>query len=328
MSVGRRTTDVSGLRAPVVGLLGYAHMLQDPHVELTPEYVRQVASQMIDEAERLEEALGGSLAGGVKERGPRDDADVAELLRGVERQLLNVESAADALGIVCEAVHDLGGWTEPANGIIDALTIDLGDDLLPVVHASADPGSQAAERLQLHLPGILEQARRAAQLAERNQLLKHVDIESLTHDPLTGLFDAQALDRILEYSTARHTVVLVHLDELGNLVQDQGRAVGDLVVRRLATLLVEQVRVVDYVFRRREDEFVILAHTPEVTGGRVLMDRLRRVWEEHRPRSLELSAAIAEVRGRTGPAALEAARMAVGEHLLDLGSTDLLPGPD
>jgi diguanylate cyclase (GGDEF)-like protein len=117
----------------------------------------------------------------------------------------------------------------------------------------------------------------AAVAVERDRLHSALDersewFERLSEiDPLTGVANRRTLERAIELELMRATrqgttVAVVIFDLVGTreLMERLGRAAVDDGLRRIATLLTENVRLIDTVARYGPDEFVVLA--PGATG--------------------------------------------------------------
>lgn len=91
--------------------------------------------------------------------------------------------------------------------------------------------------------------------------------ERVSHtDALTGLANARTLSRILELEVARASrqgtdlsVVLFDVDALAAANDAAGSAAGDDILREVAAVLAESVRLVDTVARWGGDEFLLVA---------------------------------------------------------------------
>ena len=107
-----------------------------------------------------------------------------------------------------------------------------------------------------------DRARLASTAAERSEWF-----ERMAHtDPLTGLANERTVSRILELELARAgrqgsevSLAIFDVDDFRATNTDQGREVGDDVLRRVAAVLAETVRLVDTVGRIGGDEFVLVA---------------------------------------------------------------------
>ncbi len=116
----------------------------------------------------------------------------------------------------------------------------------------------------------IDRARLGSMVAERSEWF-----ERLAHtDPLTGLANERTFARILELELARAgrqggevSLAIFDVDGLTRTNEAAGRAVGDDVLRAVAAVLAESVRLVDTVARVGGDEFVLVA--PGASGTTV-----------------------------------------------------------
>ena len=110
-------------------------------------------------------------------------------------------------------------------------------------------------------------------------------LESLAvTDPLTGVYNRrkfeEELDREIERSR-RYKIdfclIMLDLDNLKGINDAFGHYTGDVVLQRIAKLLVTNLRKVDIVTRIGGDEFaVILPHT-KAAGGKIVVERTLEV---------------------------------------------------
>ena len=125
----------------------------------------------------------------------------------------------------------------------------------------------AAERLLLEALAALaalavDRARLSSTAAERSEWF-----ERMAHtDPLTGLANERTVGRILELELARAarqgsevSLAMFDVDDFQATNQAGGHEAGDDVLRRVAAVLAESVRLVDTVGRIGGDEFVLVA---------------------------------------------------------------------
>jgi diguanylate cyclase (GGDEF)-like protein len=112
--------------------------------------------------------------------------------------------------------------------------------------------------------------------------------ERLDHlDPLTGLVNRRTLDRVLELEIARAgrqqsdvSVAVFDVDGFRAVNKRDGAVAGDAVLRAVAAVLADQVRLVDTVARIGGDEFVVVAPG---SGGIAVADRILRAIEALEP---------------------------------------------
>jgi diguanylate cyclase (GGDEF)-like protein len=105
--------------------------------------------------------------------------------------------------------------------------------------------------------------------------------DRLAHtDPLTGLANRRALDRMLELEVARAgrqgvplNIALLEIDQFAEIQKAGGNPAGDEALRGVAQVLAESVRLVDTVARFSDDRFILVAPGPD---GLVVAQRLVR----------------------------------------------------
>jgi diguanylate cyclase (GGDEF)-like protein len=102
-------------------------------------------------------------------------------------------------------------------------------------------------------------------------------------DPLTGTFNRRYLNTVLPVvvAAARQTgrplsALLVDLDHFKHVNDRYGHAVGDLVLSRVASLLVESARAGDAVIRYGGEEFLIIAQETGLDAATILGERMRQ----------------------------------------------------
>ena len=163
-----------------------------------------------------------------------------------------------------------------------------------------------------------ERSRLASTAAERSEWF-----ERMAHsDPLTGLANERTVTRILELELARAgrqgsevSLAIFDVDDFRATNAADGHEVGDDVLRRVAAVLAESVRLVDTVGRIGGDEFVLVA--PGSAGAMVA----RRVQEGIAAlpavagRNVTISAGVARfpVDGSDSEALIDAAMAALGQ---------------
>ncbi len=92
---------------------------------------------------------------------------------------------------------------------------------------------------------------------ERQQLIRH----QAEHDPLTDLLNRGSFDRLLalyEKDGASFALILIDVDTFKQVNDGFGHAVGDKILRRVASLLKTTFRNIDHVCRIGGDEFAVV----------------------------------------------------------------------
>ncbi|MCG8695770.1 MAG: GGDEF domain-containing protein [Minwuiales bacterium] len=121
------------------------------------------------------------------------------------------------------------------------------------------------------------------QIAVQQARISYLESLSMT-DELTGLANRrgfeQALQRIL--SSARRygetgVVAFIDLDRFKHINDTLGHEAGDLVLRHVAALLADNIRMTDTVARLGGDEFVVLLTRTDAENGRKRAATLQRL---------------------------------------------------
>jgi|SRR5882724_1602283 len=113
--------------------------------------------------------------------------------------------------------------------------------------------------------------------------------QSATHDPATGTLTPHYLvvEGRKHYAHAkRHggqlSVMALRIDTYADIVREAGKDVADVVVKRIAQLLVEKVRTEDSVARTAEAAFMVVAVGTPAAQMLGLAQRLQRELDEAR----------------------------------------------
>jgi diguanylate cyclase (GGDEF)-like protein len=238
------------LRAAVAatGADAGAIFVQDPdRTELEPAVAVGIEEPVFD---RLRASVGGAddpVAATARDRGPVD-IDAASELRGGF-----VAETASAAAAFRPLVVNRGGVELP----LGVLALGWADrrDLTPTETRLV--GAVA------HLMSVaVDHGRLGSLVAERSEWF-----ERMAHsDPLTGLANQRTLARVLELELARAgrqggevSVALFDVDDFKATNDDAGHQAGDDVLRAVAAVVAESVRLVDTVARYGGDEFVLVA---------------------------------------------------------------------
>jgi diguanylate cyclase (GGDEF)-like protein len=148
-----------------------------------------------------------------------------------------------------------------------AVPVLAGDEFLGVLNVeSRQPAAFGGDELAI-LQAVAGQLAVALQNLEARRQLRELAIR----DPLTDLYNRRFLNEVIgqEVAAARRyrrplALLYVDVDGFRAVNNTRGHQVGDLVLRRVAKYLQENVREADYVFRIGGDEFLILL--PETDG--------------------------------------------------------------
>ncbi|HEX8939545.1 MAG TPA: sensor domain-containing diguanylate cyclase [Candidatus Limnocylindrales bacterium] len=208
-------------------------------------------------------STGVGAADGEVRLGSLDDESDPVARAARERRPVDVDADDPRRGPLVERCGLQAGSFRPL--VVTRGGIDLAVGVLGLCWAGPLPDDEALAVIEpvADLAAVAVDRTRATSLGmERAEWL-----ERLAHtDPLTGLANRRTLDRMLELELARAgrqggevTLAMFDVDAFGATVESSGRAAGDDVLRSVAAVLAESVRLVDTVARYGPDEFVLLA---------------------------------------------------------------------
>lgn len=222
--------------------------LQDPdRAELEPAVAAGIEEPVFD---RLRASLGGPddpVSATARDRAAADIDASSELRGGF------VADTASATAAIRPLVVNRGGVELPLGALA------LGWRETRTLTADESRLIQAVAHL---LSVAVDHGRLGSLVAERSEWF-----ERMAHsDPLTGLANQRTLARVLELELARAgrqggevSVALFDIDDFKATNDDAGHTAGDDVLRAVAAVLAESVRLVDTVGRYGGDEFVLIA---------------------------------------------------------------------
>ncbi len=123
---------------------------------------------------------------------------------------------------------------------------------------------------------VAEQEKR--ELETRNRELQ----QQALHDPLTGVHNRKFFDEVLLREVHRCVraaqplaVIFIDVDHFKNVNDTFGHQFGDQVLKRVAQIFSETVRVADTLARFGGEEFVVLVSQPSEKGVERLAERIR-----------------------------------------------------
>jgi diguanylate cyclase (GGDEF)-like protein len=228
----------------------------DVHHYLAPDGVRVVGSAM--PFARLHWTLV------VEEESDAAFAPIAAILGHIVALNLGIVLALSALAfaVVASLVRPLHALSDCARRLRD------GEENveLPVVTSSDEVGILARSFVEM-----------VYSLKRANETLEQLAItDGLTKIHNHRYFQDQLTKEIkrCERAGAPLALVLVDIDDFKALNDRHGHAVGDVVLERLAALLVEQTRDHDLVARYGGEEFAILAPETDLAGALALAEKV------------------------------------------------------
>jgi diguanylate cyclase (GGDEF)-like protein len=313
-----------------------------------PQTILAEAAALTARTSDLDAALLGLLQLAVE---AADATDAVVFLQDPDRPELQLAGsagiAADAAERLASEIGDAGhpvhavaasGAADPAAGLLPLIVETAGVEVILGVlrlgrdGSPVDASTPTVRAIADLIAVAVERARLAATATERSDWF-----ERMAHtDPLTGLANERTVGRILELELARAarqesevSIVLFDIDDFQATNREGGHQAGDDVLRRVAAVLAESVRLVDTVGRIGGDEFVLIA--PGSAGLTVA----RRVLEgivslpavAGRPITVSAGVARFPAEGTDAETLLEAAATALAQARADgRGHAVLNPG--
>lgn len=253
--------------------------------------------------------------------GEAADALAAEVL-GDESHPIR-QAAGDRTDTVGRAATRHDG--QPVTAVDLALVVERGGIEAPIGVAcfwwegarEIAPDEAALLRAVADLATVaIDAARAVSAAAERAEWFERL----AQTDPLTGLANARTLGRVLELEVARASrqgsevsVAVFDVDGFAAANAAAGTRAGDRILREVAAVLAESVRLVDTIARTGGDEFVLVAPgSAGMTVARRVIDGIARL-EAVEGQRIAVSAGVARFPGdgTDGEALLDAARGAL-----------------
>lgn len=275
-----RTVDDRHLEALALGNVGTAAgSLGDFALALELFHRQLDALREIGDAQN--EALALTNIGEAERRLGAHDRAIAAL-----NEALKVAGRCGSLPRALAAHRELSAACEAAERFEPALHHHKAFHELDVKVRSADAERRAA---QLAARVAVAEARREAEAvrAERDRL--QVDNDELAReamtDPLTGLGNRRAFERSLARALrgrpAELALLAIDLDHFKAVNDTFTHLVGDDVLRRVADVLLEQLRPGDPAFRIGGEEFAVLLHGGSALSAAAIGERVRRAVALH-----------------------------------------------
>ncbi|MBW9265911.1 MAG: GGDEF domain-containing protein [Candidatus Thiodiazotropha sp. (ex. Lucinisca nassula)] len=128
----------------------------------------------------------------------------------------------------------------------------------------------------------------------RNALLYRAAIQSAFLDSLTGVKNRSAFDenfsRDIEFNRRKLSdlsLLVLDIDFFKKINDHYGHAVGDMVLKEIATTVEHTIRSSDALYRYGGEEFVVVLNDTNIAGAQLLAKRIRRNVENLRIKSLK-----------------------------------------
>lgn len=139
---------------------------------------------------------------------------------------------------------------------------------------------------------------------KRLEDLNLVLVEQNTTDPLTGLKNRRAFDRILNEESSRtersHSslaLAIIDVDHFKSFNDEFGHVAGDEALQQVSLMLQSHARAYDHAARYGGEEFAVILPDTRIDACMVVAERIRRAVQEfdwrHRPITVSVGVAVA-----------------------------------
>ena len=138
--------------------------------------------------------------------------------------------------------------------------------------------------LEIEARYLQEIAEKATELERVNRVLQ----EQAIKDELTGLYNYRYFNKVLQRDFAMavrgksdYGCMLIDLDHFKEVNDSHGHPFGDLVLRGVGRILLEECRDTDVVARYGGEEFMVLLPDTDLDGSKIIAERIRARLESH-----------------------------------------------
>lgn len=258
--------------ATLTALLGPEfEVLTTDHVDKAKELFSQREIDLILSDQRMPNGSGVQLLEWVRQHSPRT---VRLLMTG----FAELEEAVEAINRGRVYRYIFKPWR--ADELIEVLR---GAARSFVLERSHEQLLEELRRLNLELEQRVQQRTRELEEANHELEQKNKMLEKLAlTDPLTGLPNRRAMDRLAERELRRRdrypsplTVGLIDVDKFKQINERYHLPGGDKVLVDLARILLGSLREVDFLGRIGGEEFLLIAPETSLEGAHVLGERIR-----------------------------------------------------
>jgi len=167
-----------------------------------------------------------------------------------------------------------------------SVPIKLDHKLIGVVNVTDKKDKEHPTYTELDLKILLAIVRQAAVAIENAQLSKELKYLTIT-DPLTHLFNYRHLMECLAYEVKRLKrfdgplcLLIIDVDDFKEYNDTYGHAEGNMLLKKIGTILMRGLREVDIICRYAGDEFVIILPDTDIAEARLIAEKVRSTVEK------------------------------------------------
>ncbi len=114
---------------------------------------------------------------------------------------------------------------------------------------------------------------------EFTKKLKKIEKDACT-DPLTGLFNRRYLEKILNEDKKDLSLIMIDLDHFKKINDTYGHGVGDIILKKVAQAIKDNIRETDIPIRIGGEEFVIILPDTNIKGAKKVAEKIKKSIEQ------------------------------------------------
>jgi diguanylate cyclase (GGDEF)-like protein len=170
------------------------------------------------------------------------------------------------------------------DGIVIKIQVNAMVKAFIVLLSDAKGGKKFTPKRIKHVSFIAKEA-----ILAFENLEEYLGAKELAYiDDLTNLYNTRYLNHILDREIKRAkrfkktlVVLFIDLDEFKNVNDTHGHLAGGKVLVEMANILTSSVREIDTIIRYGGDEYIILLSDTEISGGKLVAERIRKAIEDY-----------------------------------------------
>ncbi len=181
--------------------------------------------------------------------------------------LLRVRKKHEVLGLNRSEHNAKLPWVDTIQSIIQIMKTG---NLDKKIYEERDTEIGIVSRFFNYLLSILKE--KNAELKKSN---KNLSVKAY-HDNLTKILNRNGLLKKLSETNNKYTLAIIDIDKFKSINDTHGHDVGDYVLKDLATLISNKIRITDIFARWGGEEFILILDTPDLLQAQNISDNLRK----------------------------------------------------
>jgi len=192
--------------------------------------------------------------------------------------------------LFCKNSELIDGERKPNNKMIVFECFNPVDDHWYQLHEKAitwPNGDIVKYAIAVNISELKETQNRLAE-AHAQLALKNRELERLSAtDHLTQAYNRLKIDELMREEVERAkryqrvlSIIMIDIDHFKEVNDQYGHQTGDLVLKEIVSIINENSRNIDFLGRWGGEEFIIVCPETDITGVRIMAEKLRQKIEE------------------------------------------------